>query len=314
MLTTKKSFHLSSVRVLPEIEEAIINNQPVVALESSIIAQGMPFPINIETALACEKIIRDGNAVPATVAVLDGMFCIGLHAYEIEALGQKNAQVYKLSRKDLAIAMAKGYNGATTVSTTMMAAAFAQIRIFATGGIGGVHRGGETSLDISADVEELARTRVAVICAGVKSILDIGRTMEVLETKGVPIIGYQTSFMPAFFSPSSGYSTDCQAHSAEEIARILYTHWQFPHAGGVIIANPVSVNDGMDSDFVEALITEAIVDAERKGIRQKEVTPFLLSAIAEKSGQQSLQANVALVKNNAKLASEIAQEFYKSLL
>ena len=298
----------SMIRILPEIDEAIKNRQPVVALESSIIAHGMPYPINIETALNCEQIIREKKAFPATVAVLKGKLCIGLRVDEIEQLGQKKASVFKLSRKDLAIAMAGGLSGATTVSTTMMAAAICQINIFSTGGIGGVHRGGENSLDISADLEELGRSRVAVVCAGMKSILDIGRTMEILETKGVPVIGFQTRRMPAFFASSSDYYTDCLANNAEEIAHILNVHWRLNHAGVAIIANPVPAHDAMDSALVEVLVADAINEAEQKGIRHKELTPFLLSTIAEKSGRQSLRANTSLVKNNARLAAEIAHE------
>lgn len=301
----------SHLRVLPEIAHALATGQPVVALESSIIAHGLPFPTNIETAFACEKIIREQGAMPATIAVIDRKICIGLTEHEIAMLGSKKTSnvIAKISTKDLGYAVATGLTGATTVSATMIAAHHASIRFFATGGIGGVHRGAETTMDISADLEELARTPVAVISSGAKSILDIGLTLEVLETKGVPIIGFGTQELPAFFTRSSGYKTDCQANSAEEIASIVACHWQLLGTRGVLIANPVPEDAAVDEDLIDQLTSDAVATAARLGVRHKAVTPFLLSHIAENSRGLTLHANISLVKNNAALAAIIAKAF-----
>lgn len=300
------------LRLHPEVRDALQNHHPVVALESSIIAHGMPYPDNIETALLCEAIIREQGAVPATIAIKDHKICIGLSHDDIEDLGNKKRAnpVDKLSRKDLGYALAQGRTGATTVAATMIAAHAAGIRFFATGGIGGVHRGAESSMDISADLDELARTPVAVICAGVKSILDIGRSLEVLETKGIPVIGYQTDELPAFFCRSSGYRTDCRAENADDVARILRCHWDVAWQGGALIGNPIPLKDAMAEDVVACFVNKALYEAERRNIRQKAVTPFLLDFIAQQTGAQSLAANKALVKNNALVATQIARAYY----
>lgn len=293
-------------RLSPEVSDALLHNRPVVALESSIIANGMPHPVNIETAFMCEQIIRDNAAVPATIAVMDGKICVGLTRNEIEAIGDPTVVHPKLSTKDLAPAVAKKIRGATTVSATMVCAESVGIKVFATGGIGGVHRGAELSLDISTDLETLARKNVAVVCAGVKSILDIGRTLEVLETLGVPVIGYQTEQFPAFFCRTSGFATDCSAQSPDEIAAIIKTKSELSLAGGLIIANPIGPEDAMDEAHVERVILRALRECQEKNIRGKAVTPFLLSVLTRETIGDTLRANVALVKNNALLAAQIA--------
>lgn len=304
------------IRYTAEVEHAITSKQPVVALESSIISHGMPYPTNIETALACERIIRECGAMPATVAINDGKIRVGLSVDEIEELGceKRSKSVVKVSRKDLAYTLAKKLLGGTTVAATMIAAHHAGIKIFATGGIGGVHRGGEQSMDISADLDELARTPVAVVCAGAKSILDIPRTLEVLETKGVPVIGYQTAMMPAFFSRSSGCTIELAVESADEIAQIIAMHWQAVGNTGVLVAKPAPLESAMDEHLIADLIDGAILEASRKKISHKALTPFLLSHIARNSGGQSLTTNIALVKSNAALAAAIAMSYREQLI
>lgn len=297
-----------NVRLNAEVKQALENNRPVVALESSIIANGMPNPINCETAFACEEIIRDHGATPATIAVLDGAICIGLTKDQILSLGstRADAPVRKLGSRDLPSALVKKDRGATTVSATMACAELVGIKVFATGGIGGVHRGGELSLDISTDLEMLARKNVAVVCAGVKSILDIGRTLEVLETLSVPVIGFQSKAFPSFFCRTSGYDVGVVADTAEEIATIVTTKWGLNLSGGVLIANPIPTSHALEENTVEAVIKEALDECVQKGIRGQEVTPFLLDILAKKTNGQTLEANVALVKNNAALAAQIA--------
>lgn len=290
----------------PEVLAAIQENRPVVALESTIIAHGMPFPQNVETALLVEKTVRDAGATPATCAIINGKLKAGLNMDEIELLGKEGVKIPKASRRDSAYLVSQRMNGATTVASTMMIAHLAGIRIFATGGIGGVHRGAATTMDISADLQELARTPVAVVSAGAKSILDLGLTLEYLETMGVPVIGYRTEEFPAFYSRRSGFSVDFRLDSAGEIAKLLKIKWEIDLLGGVLIANPVPEEHQLDSDLVEKTIAEAVGEAERQGIRGKAITPFLLAKIETLTGGRSLQTNIQLVLNNARLGAEIA--------
>jgi pseudouridylate synthase len=289
----------------PDVESALQENRPVVALESTIISHGMPYPRNVATALEVEAVVREHGAVPATIAIMDGAFRIGLSRDEIERLGN-TPNVLKASRRDVGLALASRRMAATTVATTMIGACAAGIRLFATGGTGGVHRGGESSLDISADLPELGRTPVAVVSAGVKSILDIGRTLEYLETLGVPVITFGSDHFPAFYSRESGVAAPARLDSPEEIAVALAAHWTMPAAGGALIANPIPEIDAIAYGEMEATITRAVQDAEERGITGKEVTPFLLGRIVELTGGESLEANIALVRNNAALASRIA--------
>jgi len=295
--------HLS---LAPEIRAALAENSAVVALESTIISHGMPFPKNVETALRVEQTVRDAGAVPATCAILDGKIRIGLSPDEIERIAKSGAAIPKASRRDLPYLLSQGLNGATTVASTMIAAHLAGIRLFATGGIGGVHRGAATSMDISADLQELAQTPVAVVCAGVKSILDLGLTLEYLETFGVPVLGFQTDEFPAFFSRHSGFGVDYRLESPEDIARLLRVKWDLGMHGGVVIANPVPAEYALDTAVMERAITEALAEAERQHIKGKAITPFLLARIERITGGQSLEANIELVCHNARLAAEIA--------
>lgn len=288
-----------------EVQQAQARGQALVALESTIISHGMPYPQNVATARELEQIIRDQGAVPATIALMDGNICVGLSDAQLEQLGQQ-PDVAKVSRRDFASILAAKRTGATTVAATMIAAALAGIRIFATGGIGGVHRGGEQSMDISADLMELAHTSVAVVCAGCKSILDIGRTLEYLETQGVPVVGYRSNEFPSFYSRSSGYGVDMRYDSAAEIAAMLGVKWRLGLEGGVIIANPVPEADALPFDQMEQVITKALALAEEHGVRGKDVTPFLLKSIVELTDGRSLQTNIALVRNNAHVAAQIA--------
>ena len=292
--------------VAPEVQEALKAGKPVVALESTIISHGMPYPQNVETALNVEKIIRDGGAVPATIAIIGGRLKAGLTPEEIDYLGKTGAGVTKASRRDLPILVAEGRDGATTVTTTMMIAAMAGIQVFATGGIGGVHRGAETTMDISADLEELAETLVMVVCAGAKSILDLGLTLEYLETHGVPVIGYQTEELPAFYTRTSGLAVDYQVNSPEELAKVLKTHHTLGLKGGILVANPIPQAYSMDADAINAVIDQAVAEADEKGIHGKQTTPFLLAKVKEITGGDSLEANIQLVFNNAKLAAQTA--------
>lgn len=292
--------------VTPEVRAALEDRRPVVALESTIITHGMPYPQNVETARRVESIIRAAGAVPATCAILGGQLQAGLHPDDLEKLGRSGTAIPKASRRDLPYLVSRGLDGATTVASTMIIAQLAGIRVFATGGIGGVHRGAATTMDISADLPELARSAVAVVCAGVKSILDIGLTLEYLETLGVPVLGYQTTEFPAFYTRSSGFGVDYRVNSAMEIAQLLVVKWAMDLVGGVLIANPVPLEHQLDPVVMERAITEALADAEREQIRGKEVTPYLLAKMEALTGGQSLAANIELVCNNAALAGDIA--------
>nr|WP_307775556.1 pseudouridine-5'-phosphate glycosidase [uncultured Cetobacterium sp.] len=291
-----------------EIKEALANNKPVVALESTIISHGMPYPQNVETALKVEEIIRENGAIPATIAILNGKLTVGLTKEEIDYLGKKGLDVVKVSRRDIPAILAKKEDGATTVASTMIIAALAGVKVFATGGIGGVHRGAETTMDISADLEELAMTNVAVVCAGAKSILDIGLTLEFLETKGVPVIGYQTEELPAFYTRKSGFKVDYKMDTPQEIALALKAKWDIGLNGGIVIANPIPEEFAMDFDTITNAINNAVKEAEEKGIKGKASTPFLLSKVKDITKGKSLDSNIQLVFNNAKLASNIAKE------
>lgn len=295
----------------PEVYAALEECRPVVALESTIIAHGMPFPKNVETAIQVEKTVREAGAIPATCAIIGGKLKAGLTAAEIEFLGKEGAAIPKSSRRDLPYLVSQGKNGATTVASTMMIAYLAGIRIFATGGIGGVHRGAATTMDISADLQELAQTPVAVVSAGAKSILDLGLTLEYLETCGVPVIGYQTEELPAFYIRQSGFQVDFRLDSPEEIARLLKAKWEIDLRGGALIANPVPSDHQLDPDVMKRAIAEAIDEASRKDIRGKAITPFLLAKVERLTGGKSLEANIHLVLNNARLAGEIAGELAK---
>lgn len=297
--------------VNPEVAAAVKEGRPVVALESTIISHGMPYPQNVETALNVEKVIRENGAVPATIAIIGGRLKAGLTADEIEYFGKKGMEITKASRRDIAAIISRGIDGATTVTTTMMIAHMAGINIFATGGIGGVHRGAETTMDISADLEELAKTPVMVVCAGAKAILDLGLTLEYLETKGVPVIGYQTEELPAFYTRKSGFGVDYRMDTPEELARLLLTQQAMPNAGGVLVTNPIPEKYSMDHDVINKAIDEAVADSVRDGIHGKETTPYLLAKVKELTGGDSLESNIQLVYNNAALAAKTAVEYSK---
>jgi pseudouridine-5'-phosphate glycosidase len=288
-----------------EVKSALAANKPVVALESTIITHGMPFPQNLEMARNVEAVVRKHGAVPATIAIMDGRFAVGVTGEDIERLAQEGGKAAKASRRDVAALLVSGAVAGTTVATTMQIAALAGIKVFATGGIGGVHRGAEESFDISADLEELAKTPVAVVCAGAKSILDIGKTLEVLETNGVPVLGYRTEDFPAFWARKSGHKVDHRVEDAETAARIVALQGDLG-MGGVLIANPIPEADALKSDFIEAEIEKALADAEAQKVTRKDLTPFLLQRIFELTGGTSLKANIALVENNAAVAAEIA--------
>jgi len=294
----------------PDVKNALKNNLPIVALESTIISHGMPYPKNIETALMVEETVRSNKAVPATIAIIKGRLKIGLTKEEIEFLAT-NDEIKKISRRDLAVAVSQKLSGSTTVASTMIIADLAKISVFATGGIGGVHRGAETTLDISADLDELSRTNVCVVCAGVKSILDIGLTLEYLETKGVPVIGYKTSELPAFYSTKSGFNVDYRVDAAIEIASILKTKWDLSIDGGVLVTNPIPVAFELESSVMNEAINLAIVEADNENITGKKITPYLLSKVNEITKGKSLVANIKLIKNNADLAAKIAVHFSK---
>ena len=290
----------------PEVAEALSAGKPVVALESTIISHGMPYPQTVETALRVEQTIREGGAVPATIAVIGGRLKAGLTGDQIEYLGRKGRDVIKASRRDLPVLVARGEDGATTVTTTMIIAAMAGIRVFATGGIGGVHRGAETTMDISADLEELAKTPVMVICAGAKSILDLGLTLEYLETKGVPVIGYGTEELPAFYTRRSGFKVDYRIDTPEELAAAFRTKLEMGLEGGMLVTNPIPEEYSMDPDRINAAISQALDEASAQGIHGKETTPFLLARIKDITGGDSLASNIQLVLNNARLAAKTA--------
>ena len=299
----------TSLDVLDEVATALANGVPVVALESTIIAHGMPWPRNVETALAVEAEVRAHGAVPATIAVINGRLKAGLKRQQIEQLGRSGAEVPKASRRDLAVLVARGASGATTVAATMVIAALANIRVFATGGIGGVHRSAETTFDISADLQELARTPVAVVCAGAKSILDLGLTLEYLETHGVPVLGYRCDALPAFFCRDSGFAVDYRVNDASTIAAILRAHWGMGLASGVLVANPIPAEFALPREPIEAAIAQALAEARAQSVTGKAITPFLLARVNQLTGGQSLDANVQLVLNNARLAAAVAAAY-----
>ena len=297
--------------IAPEVQQALAEGRPVVALESTIISHGMPYPQNVETALNVEKIIRENGAVPATIAVLGGRLKAGLSPEEIDYLGKTGTAVTKASRRDLPVLVSKGMDGATTVTTTMIIAHLAGISVFATGGIGGVHRGAETTMDISADLEELAHTPVMVICAGAKSILDLGLTLEYLETHGVPVIGYGTEELPAFYTRKSGFKVDYRLDTPEELARTFFVKQDMGLGGGMLVTNPIPEEYSMDADVINKAIDEAVAESRVLGIHGKETTPFLLAKIKDLTGGDSLASNIQLVYNNARLAARTAAELSK---
>lgn len=296
----------SYLDISPEVAAALADGKPVVALESTIISHGMPWPQNYETARQVEQIIRDAGAVPATIAILDGRLKAGLSDDEIQVLAKAGQDVAKCSRRDLPYVIARGQHGATTVAATMIIADLAGIRVFATGGIGGVHRGAQQSFDISADLQELAHTSVAVVCAGAKSILDLALTREYLETQGVPVLGYQTETLPAFYTRDSDETVDYRLDSDAEIADFLAAKWSLGLDGGVVIANPIPAEFAMDKAAIDAAIEQALNEAQEQGIAGKASTPFLLARVAELTGGDSLASNIQLVFNNARLAAGIA--------
>ncbi len=293
-----------------EVKKALAEGKPVVALESTIISHGMPYPKNVETALRCEEIIRENGAVPATIGIINGKLIAGLTEEEIDYMG-KTQGIVKVSRRDFPYVVAEKLDGATTVASTMIIAEMAGIKVFATGGIGGVHRGGEVTMDISADLEELSQTNVAVVCAGAKSILDIGLTLEYLETKGVPVYGYQTSELPAFYTRKSGFPVDYEIKDATEMARVLDTKWSLGLKGGALIVNPIPEEYSMDEKLITDVINSAIKEAEENGIKGKETTPFLLSKVKDITKGDSLEANIQLVYHNALVAAQVASEYTK---
>ena len=297
--------------VNPEVKQAIAEGKPVVALESTIISHGMPYPQNVETALNVEKIIREAGAIPAPIAIIKGKITVGLSPDEIEYLGKKGLNVIKASRRDLPVLLARGEDGATTVTTTMIGAALAGVRVFATGGIGGVHRGAETTMDISADLEELGQTPVMVVCAGAKSILDIGLTLEYLETKGVPVIGYGTEELPAFYTRESDFGVDYRIDTPEELAAAFKASHEMGMKSGMLVTNPIPEEYAMPLETITAAIDQAIAESKEQGIHGKETTPFLLARVAELTGGNSLASNIQLVFNNAKVAAQTAVEFCK---
>ena len=294
--------------VSPEVAAAVAAGKPVVALESTIISHGMPYPQNVETALKVEAIIRENGAVPATIAILGGRLKAGLTPEEIEYLGKQGTAVHKASRRDLAVLCARGEDGATTVTTTMIIAHMAGVQIFATGGIGGVHRGAETTMDISADLEELSQTQVMVVCAGAKSILDLGLTLEYLETHGVPVIGYGTEELPAFYTRKSGFAVDYRIDTPEELAAAFKAGLDMGLKGGMLVTNPIPEEYSMDPAVINKAIDEAVAEAKAQGIHGKETTPFLLAKIKDITGGDSLDSNIQLVFNNARLAARTAVE------
>ena len=297
--------------IAPEVAAALAEGKPVVALESTIISHGMPYPQNVETALAVEKIVRENGAVPATIAIIGGRLKAGLSPEEIEYFGKKGPEIAKASRRDLPVLVAKGQDGACTVTTTMMIAHMAGISVFATGGIGGVHRGAETTMDISADLEELGQTPVMVICAGAKSILDLGLTLEYLETKGVPVIGYGTDELPAFYTRKSGFGVDYRLDTPAELAAAFHAQRAMDLKGGMLVTNPIPEEYSMDADVINAAINQAVADCKAQGIHGKATTPFLLARIKDITGGDSLDSNIQLVFNNARLAAKTAAELSK---
>lgn len=300
------------VDIKDEVQEALDTGKPVVALESTIISHGMPYPQNVETAKSVENIVREQGSVPATIGIIDGRIKIGLTDNELEFMG-KNPDILKVSRRDLPIIVSQKLHGATTVATTMICAALANIKVFVTGGIGGVHKGAEDSFDISADLQELANTNVTVVCAGAKSILDIGLTLEYLETYGVPVLGYKTDEFPAFYTPHSGFGVDFNMESPESIAKAMVAKWDLGLSGGLVVGNPVPEDKAMDQSVIDHAIEDALAEAKTLGIKGKETTPFLLAKIKELTEGHSLDSNIELVYNNARVGSQIAvaYEAYK---
>ena len=296
------------LKISDEVAEAIKTGKPIVALESTIISHGMPYPRNVETALNVERIVRENGAIPATICIIGGKITVGASKEEIEYLGKMGLKVHKASRRDLPVLLSKGMDGATTVATTMIAASLAGIRVFATGGVGGVHRGAETTMDISADLEELGRTNVMVVCAGCKSILDLKLTLEYLETKGVPVIGYRTEELPAFYTDVSGLKVDYRLDTPKEIADAFSCKLKLGINGGMLVTNPIPAEYAMDPDEINATIDRAIKDANSLGIKGKELTPYLLDHIQKLTGGRSLDSNIQLVYNNAALAAQIAAQ------
>lgn len=292
--------------IAPEVQQALNEHRPVVALESTIISHGMPYPQNVETALKVEQTVRESGAVPATIAIIGGRLKAGISAEEIDYFGKKGVAITKASRRDIPILTAKGEDGAATVAATMIIAHLAGIQIFATGGIGGVHRGAEVTMDISADLDELARTPVMVVCAGAKSILDLGLTLEYLETKGVPVIGFGTEELPAFYTRKSGFQVNYRMDEPKAIADAFAVQQQLGYRSGMLVTNPIPQEYAMDYDVINTAINEAIARAAKLGIKGKDTTPYLLNEIKEITGGKSLDANIQLVLNNARLASRIA--------
>ncbi len=293
----------------PEVKAALAAGKPVVALESTIISHGMPYPQNVETAMKVEQIIRDNGAVPATISILKGRMKVGMTAEEIEYLGKAGQAVIKTSRRDIPFIVAKQADGATTVASTMILAQMAGVKVFATGGIGGVHRGAQQTFDISADLQELANTDVAVVCAGAKSILDIGLTLEYLETQGVPVVGYQTDTLPAFYTRESEFGVDYQLDTPAQVAAAMKAKWEMGLKGGVVVTNQIPEAFALDREMIDQVIADAVAEMAEKGISGKASTPFLLAKVAEKTVGKSLEANIELVFNNAQLAAKIAVEY-----
>lgn len=298
------------IKISEKVLKALENNIPVVALESTIISHGMPYPKNVETALNVEKIIEENGAVPATIGIIDGVPIIGMNKDEIELFGKRKG-IAKVSRRDLPVIMAKKMWGATTVATTMILANMANIEVFVTGGIGGVHRHAQETFDISADLQELANTNVTVVCAGAKAILDLPLTLEYLETFGVPVLGYKSDNLAAFYSANSNLKLDYKMQDEKEIAKVIYYKRALNLKGGILISNPILEKDSLDSDYINKIIDEAILEATNLHIKGKDITPFLLKTIVEKTGGKSLEANIALIYNNAKIGAKIACEYAK---
>ncbi|MFX0559237.1 pseudouridine-5'-phosphate glycosidase [Tepidibacillus infernus] len=309
-METKIDFLKKQIHIKEEVKDALASGRPVVALESTIITHGMPYPANVETALEVERIIREQGVIPATIAIINGVIKVGLTEEEIKDLA-KEKYVVKASRRDLPVILAKKLSGATTVAGTMLVARMAGIKVFVTGGIGGVHRGATETMDISADLQELAKTNVAVVCAGAKSILDIGLTLEYLETQGVPVLGYQTKQFPAFYTRDSGFNVDYQVESAEEMANIMNIKWNMGLDGGIVIANPIPAEHALDENYINQKIRDALKESVENKIIGKEITPFLLSKLEEITEGKSLAANIELVKHNAKVGALIATEYAK---
>lgn len=296
------------LNISQEVKQALVENKPVVALESTIISHGMPYPKNVESALKVEQIVRDNGAIPATIAIIGGKLTVSCSQEEITLLGKQGLSVPKVSRRDIPFVVAQKANGATTVAATMYVAALAGIDVFATGGIGGAHRGSEKTMDISADLDELQQTSVMVVCAGAKSILDIGLTLECLETRGVAVVGYQTQEMPAFYTRKSGYKTDYELDTPKQIAEAFYCKNAVGLKGGMLVANPIPEQYAMDEERINAAIAEALAEADQNGVSGKKITPFLLDKVQKLTGGDSLESNIELVFNNAILASRIAAE------